>query len=392
MLKTFREIVPDNLRQEIKRILLGRPKICPELYSWARANPSHAEIVKKFWEPHRKQRPVPTGLVGENPPQLFMDNLEYQIFHKTLFRIKNVQIRGQDGLLFLPDGSVCQQTSWMHSQIAGNPAYLSPWKGPEVYKQGNYSTLILFWGLGYYHWFADVLSMLHEAIELLPKDTIFLIKKGFKQSYSGEHYLPTLNALGIPKERLLEFDGTESLILENFWWQPPAANTDEQAPGALKWVGQQISRSVKPTSAEKATRIYISRREPSARVVANEQEFMLDLEGLGFQICWLEGMPFEEQVRLFRNAEIVAGPHGAGFTNLIFCRARTQVVEILPEGYEKHFYWGVSTELELDYRFHLAKAKVPGRRGEPDMEIRTEDFIGALQELFSKTDMNLRAV
>ena len=380
--------MPAHLRHEVQRGLRGRPRICPELYSWARANPSHAEIVKKFWEPHRKQRPVPTGLVGENPPQLFMDNLEYQIFHKTLFRIKNVQIRGQDGLLFLPDGSVCQQTSWMHSQIAGNPAYLSPWKGPEVYKQGNYSTLILFWGLGYYHWFADVLSMLHEAIELLPKDTIFLIKKGFKQSYSGEHYLPTLNALGIPKERLLEFDGTESLILENFWWQPPAANTDEQAPGALKWVGQQISRSVKPTSAEKATRIYISRREPSARVVANEQEFMLDLEGLGFQICWLEGMPFEEQVRLFRNAEIVAGPHGAGFTNLIFCREGTKVVEILPEANEKHFYWGVSEELKLDYRFHLAKAKFPGRRGEPDMEICKSDFIEALRVLIENSDMN----
>lgn len=380
--------MPAHLRHEVQRVLRGRPRICPELYSWARANPSHAEIVKKFWEPHRKQRPVPTGLVGENPPQLFMDKLDYQIFHKTLFRIKNVQIRGQDGLLFLPDGSVCQQTSWMHSQIAGNPAYLRPWKGPEVYKQGNYSTLILFWGLGYYHWFADVLSMLHEAIELLPKDTIFLIKKGFKQSYSGEHYLPTLNALGIPKERLLEFDGTESLILENFWWQPPAANTDEQAPGALKWVGQQISRSVKPTSAEKSTRIYISRREPSARVVANEQEFMLDLEGLGFQICWLEGMPFEEQVRLFRNAEIVAGPHGAGFTNLIFCREGTKVVEILPEANEKHFYWGVSEELKLDYRFHLAKAKFPGRRGEPDMEICKSDFIEALRVLIEKSDMN----
>ena len=71
MLKTFREIVPHKLRQEIKRILLGRPKICPELYSWARANPSHAEIVKEFWNPHRKQRIIPVGLMGENPPPHF---------------------------------------------------------------------------------------------------------------------------------------------------------------------------------------------------------------------------------------------------------------------------------------------------------------------------------
>jgi hypothetical protein len=386
MLKTFREIVPHKLRQEIKRILLGRPKICPELYSWARANPSHAEIVKEFWNPHRKQRNKPVGLMGENPPPLFLDNLEYQIFHKTLFRIKNVRIRGQDALLFLPDGSVSQQTGWMRSHITGSKVYRESWRGLEVFKEGNYSSLILFWGLGYYHWFADVLSMLHEAIELLPKDTIFLIKKGFENSYSGEFYIKTLNALGIPRERLLEFDGTESWILENFWWQPPAANTDEQAPGSLRWVGQQISLSVLPSPKEKKSRLYISRRKPSARVVVNEMDLISPLSQLGFQICWLEEMPFEEQVRLFRNAEIVVGPHGAGLTNLIFCPARTQVVEILPEGYEKHFYWGVSTELKLDYRFHLAKAKFPGRRGEPDMEICERDFVDALRALLVKAE------
>jgi hypothetical protein len=41
-----------------------------------------------------------------------------------------------------------------------------------------------------------------------------------------------------------------------------------------------------------------------------------------------------------------------------------------------------------DYRFHLAKAKFPGRRGEPDMEICKSDFIQALRVLIEKSDMN----
>ena len=44
-----------------------------------------------------------------------------------------------------------------------------------------------------------------------------------------------------------------------------------------------------------------------------------------------------EQVYLFNNAKIIIGPHGAAFTNLIFCKKNTKVIEIKPANRPNNF-------------------------------------------------------
>ena len=374
MVKKFiHHFVPAGVRQEVKRRLLRQPRICPQLYAWSKRNPQHAEIVREFWEPHRRNRNAPKPFANQEIPKVFLDHLEYPLYEKTLFCITNVTMRGQDGVLFLPDGSVTHQTAWALEQITATDAYKKKWSGPEIFKKGNYSTLILYWGLGYYHWFNDVLSTLHGSLELMPEDTFFLIPKGFEKTYGGEFYLKSLSALGIQKDRLLEFDGTESWTLENFWWQPPASH--DLTPGAMQWIGQKIVQSVPIGQSEKPARIYISRILPSARFISNEEELLPGLLEMGFQVCRLESMTFEEQVRLFRNAEVVVGPHGAGFTNLIFSNPGTRAVEIMAKGYERRCYWTLCEELGHDYQFYLGEPEFPGRRGEADIKIDASLFL-----------------
>jgi capsular polysaccharide biosynthesis protein len=294
-------------------------------------------------------------------------------------------MRGREGILFLPDGSVTHQTGWALDHVTETIAYKKKWRGPEIFKKGNYSTLILYWGLGYYHWFKDVLSTLHQTLEMMPEDTIFLVPHGYAKTYSGDFYLKSLKALGIGNERVVEFDGAESWTFENFWWQPPAVHPDDQAPGAMQWIGKQIVDSVPVVQVEKPVRIYISRTLPSARVIANEEELLPGLLEIGFQICRLEEVPFEEQVRLFRNAEIVVGPHGAGFTNLIFSRPGTRVIEFLAKGYERRCYWTLCHELGHDYRFYLGRPKFPERKGEPDIEVEPSRFCQSLEVSIKKS-------
>lgn len=374
--------LPSELRRELKRIVRRQPKICPQLYAWAKAHPNYAEIAQEFWVPHQRRRQLPLALDGATQvPERFSKHLEYPLYEKTLFRIKNVTMRGREGILFLPDGSVTHQTGWALDHVTETMAYKKKWRGPEIFKKGNYSTLILYWGLGYYHWFKDVLSTLHEALEMMPQDTIFLMPKGFRSVYGGEFYLKTLHALGISGDRVVEFDGTESWTFENFWWQPPAVHPDDQTPGAMQWIGQQIVQSVPIGQAEKPVKIYISRTLPSARVIVNEVEFLPLLQEMGFHVCRLEKMPFEEQVRLFRNAEVVVGPHGAGFTNLIFSKPGTRVIEILAKGHERRCYWTLSAELGHDYLFYLGTPKFPERKGEPDIEVEPSRFANRLRYL-----------
>ena len=368
-------------RYEAKRVFNGWPKICPQVYAWAKANPNSAQVFKEFWGPHTKHRALPQSLGTSVPlPEKFLANLEYPLYEKTLFRIKNVTMRGKEGIVFLPDGSVTHQTAWAPEQITSTDTYRKKWRGLEVFKKGNYSTLILYWGLGYYHWFNDVLSTLYGALELMPQDTIFLMPKGFEKAYGGDFYLKTLLALGIARDRVVDFDGTESWTFENFWWQPPAVHPDDQTPGALQWIGKRIANSIPVTPEERPVKIYVSRTLPSARVIANEAELLPSLQEMGFQICRLEQMPFEEQVQIFRNAEVVVGPHGAGLTNLIFCKPGTRVVEILAKGYERRCYWSLSSELGQNYQFYLGEPEFPGRRGEPDIKIDASLFLSVFKK------------
>ena len=55
------------------------------------------------------------------------------------------------------------------------------------------------------------------------------------------------------------------------------------------------------------------------RKLVNESEIKSRLEKVGFQSVKLSNISLENQIQIFKNAEIIVGLHGAGFTNLIFC-------------------------------------------------------------------------
>ncbi len=81
--------------------------------------------------------------------------------------------------------------------------------------------------------------------------------------------------------------------------------------------------------ADPSRRIYISRSLTSARRILNEDKVISILSKYGFVNVNLEKMTFPDQVKLFRNSEIVVGAHGAGFSNILFARPGTRFVEFL---------------------------------------------------------------
>jgi hypothetical protein len=85
--------------------------------------------------------------------------------------------------------------------------------------------------------------------------------------------------------------------------------------------------------ADSPGRIYITRRDTGHRRVINEGQVIAELEARGFTVIALTGRTLDEQINLFRNAEIVVSPHGAGLSNVVFCEPDTRVYELLPHDY-----------------------------------------------------------
>ncbi len=74
----------------------------------------------------------------------------------------------------------------------------------------------------------------------------------------------------------------------------------------------------------------------------------------------LEHIPFEQQVFLFHYAKLIVGIHGAGLSNLLFCKENTKVIEIRPIISDYFIEIGRSIPLNMkqvrNSRYHIKAA------------------------------------
>ena len=64
---------------------------------------------------------------------------------------------------------------------------------------------------------------------------------------------------------------------------------------------------------------FIGRKSPSKRLILNQDDLLTTLRGFAdFKLVYLEDYSMENQIKLFKNAKCVVGPHGAGFSWGVF--------------------------------------------------------------------------
>jgi capsular polysaccharide biosynthesis protein len=108
-------------------------------------------------------------------------------------------------------------------------------------------------------------------------------------------------------------------------------------------------------------RIYLDRRGSGVRPLINEDEVVHALARLGFEPIRPETLSVADQVRLFRGAEAIVSPHGAGLTNLGFCRPGCVVLELLMDSYTNWCFRHLAALMKLNYDCVLGRARRPWR-------------------------------
>ena len=68
-----------------------------------------------------------------------------------------------------------------------------------------------------------------------------------------------------------------------------------------------------------------------------------------FNIERPEIFTFKKQIQLFRNSRVILGAHGAAFTNIIFCKPGTKIIEIIPKDHPNKKCARISKILKLRY-------------------------------------------
>lgn len=106
---------------------------------------------------------------------------------------------------------------------------------------------------------------------------------------------------------------------------------------------------VSKSSFKRDKKIFIKRKNTD-RNVKNQLDIEKLFQSSGYELVQLEDLNFQDQIDYFYRATHVAGLHGAGFTNLIFCQPGTRVLELQNYAAVTTYYM-ISKQLGFDYHY-----------------------------------------
>ncbi|WP_310621072.1 glycosyltransferase family 61 protein [Flexibacterium corallicola] len=96
-------------------------------------------------------------------------------------------------------------------------------------------------------------------------------------------------------------------------------------------------------------KIYVSRRDARIRRILNEEQLEKFLLRKGFDIICPGELSHPEQVKIFNEAKVIIGAHGAGLTNILFSQSGGVVLELLPRNYVQSAYMWISVLKNQSY-------------------------------------------
>lgn len=141
------------------------------------------------------------------------------------------------------------------------------------------------------------------------------------------------------------------------WQLPTLYLIDDMQPVRRTFLSPDIINSMRDLAilgyglspAPPHRRLYINRNDTRKRRIANEAEIWPSFARRGFQNIAAGKLSFRDQVALFAEAEIVAGPHGAGFSNLLFAPDSAKVLEISNVERVKSVYFLLTKAMGQNY-------------------------------------------
>ena len=84
--------------------------------------------------------------------------------------------------------------------------------------------------------------------------------------------------------------------------------------------------------------------------LVNNIEVIEYLKSKGFESYKMSELDFFEQIYLFSNADIIVGPHGAAFSNIIFSKKGMNLIELIPNNHPSIKCKKISKILNLNYK------------------------------------------
>ncbi len=249
----------------------------------------------------------------------------------------------------------------------------------------------------WYHWLIEILpaALLAEALPaefdsfpfLVPEEC--LKHQTFRDSLAlfttGQRQVRTLPA-GKPVKvgKLIHIDGVVSgpmNLIEGKW---PTASDYSQNGDVLLRYREALLERLGVTVAKPDRRIFLARGH--GRRTYNQDELLEIAKGFGFEAVYPERLSFREQAETFASAEMVMGPSGAAFANMLFCQKDTRgLTWLLPQYAGFCAYSNLAKVVGMDLRYLFVTPHTPIRSSfdaySAAYTLEAERFSDALQQM-----------
>ncbi len=292
-----------------------------------------------------RKLPVTIGAVPKN----FISKLKPAPWKTFVIKAQNWKVWGNQGAVLTSDNHLFSDVSRefddkVHS-IFNQLKLVKP-----VKVEGNTTVLAASGASVYYHWMMDILP----RINFLKISGLFDTIDKFVINYQGTGFQKeTLLRAGIDLKKIIPANdhwGTYLLARELIIPSLPSPN-DAPSLEACLYLRKLYAAEIEDTGQNE--KIYIQRL--NGRKVVNEDELLPWLKAEGFEIVNAERLTVTEQASLFAGAKVVMGPHGAGLTNIVFCKPGTVVIDLFAPEWINPCYWIIAENIGLRYGYLIGE-------------------------------------
>ncbi|WP_414661871.1 glycosyltransferase family 61 protein [Horticoccus sp. 23ND18S-11] len=333
--------------------------LCESVHEKA-APPTGRDWLVSVWpsETQRRQPPVASTIEelraftsGSLPYQQGCESLSPEVFLACFHR---PAIFPRDFSITSSQGRIVFESALSKWYVLERSERLNRIGGvPTRHLSGTYCHLGHPWSSAYYHWILEVLPKL----SILNQDPSTRKHPFIVPTLRHPFQLDTLRLAGISLDRIIQIPPSSGdITVDRLYFSESLGTTSNPSSRAVEW----LRRTYLPTSKNPRRRkLYVSRRDAPSRRVANEDELVDFLSQEGFETICPGSMTFAEQVETFREASVVAAPHGAGLTNMIFAPPGATLVEFFGDNYINGCYWAISNLCDHRYGVVVSPSQTP---------------------------------
>ena len=230
---------------------------------------------------------------------------------------------------------------------------------PAIQKKIKGKVLILCQGASginnYCHWLLDILPkfrICEEVYNLKDIDYFYIQNKTVFQKES-------LKKIGIPLNKIIDCgkykhikaDKIIALTHHVYNKNDYILNAQKKQPEwSIIWLRKKFLKM--KNNRNNKNRIFIDRSDSYSKhcQIINNEDVIKTFKKFNFKIYQLSKLSFRQQIKIFNDSKIIAGAHGAGLTNLIFCKKDTKVLEIIQKPNPNEIYKKISFFNKLKYQ------------------------------------------